>query len=105
MASILSTLINHILEEKLKPLNIKLDSIMNDNKALQKSVSDLEQSRDKLTQRNEGMQVAIDSPSTRVNKLEQLNRRNNLVITGVPESHAERAATVEDDDKDAMLQP
>ena len=49
--------------------------------------------------------MAIDSLSTRVYKLEQLNRWNNLVITGVPESFAERPATVEDDDEDAMLQP
>ncbi len=90
LAMLLSASINLTLDEKMVPILSKLDEIVKDNKTLQKRISNVEQENEKLKQQNDGLQLSLVSLTTKVNLLEQTGRRNNIVITGIPETYAER---------------
>ncbi len=90
LARILSISFQLILDEKLDPLNKKLDKFAHDNKILVDRVSSAERENDKLKQLNAGLKNEVTDLQAKVNMIEQDSRRNSLIITGVPETFAER---------------
>jgi cell division protein FtsL len=99
----LSVSINLIFSEKINPLIVKLDNAIAENKSLQNKVNKVEQDNDKLKQDSKIQQAAIDQLTLKINSLEQLARKTNIVISGVSESYAERASFAAD--PDALPQP
>ena len=96
IATALSASISLILTEKISPLNAKLDTVIAENKSLLSKVNQIDQENAKLKQLNDGLHNTVDNLSVRVNLLEQTTRKNNVVITGVAETYAERATPAVD---------
>ncbi len=91
LGSILAASINLILDEKITPMVKKLENVITENKALHTRISNVELENGKLKQLSDGLQTSLDTMATRVNQLEQTARGNNIIITGIAESFAERA--------------
>jgi hypothetical protein len=104
LAKILSTSINLIFDEKITLVVSKLDGLISDVKSMQKRIVDVEQANEKLKQVNDGLHATIDNLTLRVNQLEQNGRKNNIVITGIPETYAERATPAGDGEDDSQPQ-
>jgi hypothetical protein len=98
IATALSVSVNLILTEKINPLIAKLDTVITENKNLLSKVNKIDQENAKLKQLNDGLQSTVDNLSVRVNLLEQTARKNNIVITGVTETYAERTTAATDGD-------
>ena len=92
LASALSVTINLIFAEKLNPIMLKLDTLISDNKALQTKVLSLEHENTALKDLFNNRKDVEEELHAKINFLEQHSRRNNLVITGVKETYAERAS-------------
>jgi hypothetical protein len=96
IATVLSTSINLILTEKINPLITKLDTVIAEHKNLLSKVNKIDQENAKLKQLNDGLQTTVESLSVKVSLLEQSARKNNIVITGVAETYAERTTAAAD---------
>jgi hypothetical protein len=59
-------------------------------------INKIDQETAKLKSLNDGLQSAVESLSVRINLLEQAARKNNILISGVAETYAERAAVATD---------
>lgn len=98
LAEALSTSFHLILDEKLVSINGKLDKIISDNKDLTYRVSVLENENKSLKSVNQSLDKEINSVKTKLNYLEQATRRNNVIITGIPETFAEKVTETEGED-------
>ena len=96
LAEALSVSIQLILDEKLKPINNKLDKIVTDNKVLNVRIAETVKKYDELKEENVNLTKDLKSMMIKLNAVEQYSRRNNIVINGIPESFAEKASPVEE---------
>jgi hypothetical protein len=87
-----------ILDEKIKPVVAKLDEIIKENKTLTKKISDMEKENVKLKKMNDEVSDSVWNLKQKVNSLEQESRKNSLIISGIPESFAERVSDASTDD-------
>jgi len=97
LSQVLSTSFQLILEESLRPMNKKLDAIINDNKIIKDRITAVENENEKLTQQYNVYTKEIKTLKCKLNNLEQTGRRNNIIINGVSETYAERAADTVDE--------
>ena len=91
LASIRSASISLTFDEKMISVMNKLDSIANDNE-MQKRLLVIEKKNAKLKQKNSTLQISVCFLSLKVNQMEQLSRKNNIVITGVIKTFVERTS-------------
>ena len=92
LARALSVTIELTLLEKLAPIAEKLDNIIKDHKSLSGSIAKVEHENAKLRLENDGLNTSVDALRMKLNQVEQSTRKNNVIINGIPESFAERAA-------------
>ena len=92
LASIRSASISLTFDEKMISVMNKLDSIANDNEIMQKRLIVIENKNAKLKQKNSTLQISVYFLSLKVNQMEQLSRKDNIVITGVIETFVERTS-------------
>lgn len=90
LAMALSASINLIFEEKLMPLVKKIDALTSDFKSVKTQLSSVAGENEKLSRTTADLEL-------RVNLLEQALRKCNIVISGVPETYAERVVDAADD--------
>ena len=103
LATVLSASINLVLDEKINTVLQRLGKLIKDNKIMSDRISKIEVENDKLKQINAKLQDTVDTINCKVNILEQYTRKNNIVITGVKESYAERAVAAEEDDGSPVI--
>ncbi len=66
LATALSASISLTLTEKLTPISLKLDQLVNENKILRNKVSDIESENIKLKQLHDGLQTTVDNLAIKV---------------------------------------
>ena len=98
LATVLSTSMNLLLDEKMTPILTRLNTIASEMKTIHTRMLNLEQDNSKLKQMNDGLQESVTGLTAKVNQLEQTSRKCSVVITGVKETYAERTSKAASED-------
>ncbi len=96
LAQVLSASLQLIFDEKINPVIQRLDAIIKDNKALNDRIAAVEKENDKVRIQNDGLAGDVKLLKSRINVLEQVGRKNNIIINGVAETFAERVTDHDD---------
>ena len=76
LATVLSTSMNLLLDEKMTPILTRLNTIASEMKTMYTRMLNLEQDNSKLKQMNKGLQESVTGLTAKVNQLEQTSRQS-----------------------------